>query len=103
MFSGECSGCGAGLRDRDTKCRQCKRDNPRFSKSGGVQSFSGSSPFEAVEAVPAPTPVSLAAETSFAAAALAPPTVAERRKTEKAGKTGKAANSARPPSPRRPK
>lgn len=72
MFSGECSACGSGLRERDRKCRLCGQENPAM----GGASASGS-PFADVS--PAVETV-VAAPTSFAAAALAPPSIAEQRK-----------------------
>jgi hypothetical protein len=76
MFSGECSVCGSGLRDRDAKCRLCGAANPRSGSPAGAR-IAASSPFGEsspadVESSPRPT--------SFAAAALAPPTFTEQRK-----------------------
>ena len=83
MFQGECSGCGAGLRDRDQKCRLCKRDNPRFNKSGGgVASFAEAPPTMATLLTPAP---------AAATAILAPAVVAEERKPSKRGRPRKVA------------
>lgn len=85
MFSGECNVCGSGLRERDQKCRLCGEANPRFGSPAGARiaassPFGESSPID-VESSPRPT--------SFAAAALAPPTFAEQRKAAQRGRPRK--------------
>jgi hypothetical protein len=100
MFTAECSNCGSGLKDRDARCRLCKRDNPRFGKGDGrVASFAAAPPV----AAPAPRPVPTlavasatltervtAAETEplFAVAALAtPPAVPAKKQRGRPRKT----------------
>jgi hypothetical protein len=83
MFSGECSGCGSGLRERDRKCRLCGQDISR----GGGQSRGGSPFAETEPAVEVVVPM----PTSFAAAALAPPTLTQQLKAARPVRSRKAA------------
>lgn len=88
MFSGECSGCGSGLRERDQKCRLCGQDVSRSSGPAGGGRSSGSSPFAETE--PA-VEVVVSMPTSFAAAALAPPSLAQQLKAARPVRSRKAA------------
>lgn len=79
MFTDACKKCGAGLRERDSKCRLCGQEAPRSGRNsgGGVASFAAAPPRPAV--LPTAVSPALAAQQ------------AEKPKVERRGRSRKAA------------